>query len=254
MKQKLVTVVALACLALPTAALAKPKPPADPGSAACKAQLAAIGSAEFKSLHGNMGQCVAKMKQASGAEKSATLNAAKQCKADRGTTEASREAFRQKYGSNANKANAFGKCVSAKAKSTGEDNEQDAKRARADLTFAADTVSNRHVIFDLHANNKKAGGSFSYADATSSYSARVDCVLLTGTTALIGGLVQNPVGFTPALTTPTYLLAQAVDNGASGDQYNGQFVSTNPCGASFGTVPPAGALSAVTSGGITVGR
>ena len=254
MKQKLVITVALACLALPTAALAKPKPPAAPGSAACKAQLAAIGSAEFKSLYGNMGQCVAKMKRASGAEKSSTLNAAKQCKAERGTTEASREAFRQKYGSNPNKANAFGKCVSAKAKSTGEDNEQEAKRARADFTFTADSVSNRHVIFDLHAKNKNAGGSFSYADATSSYSVRVDCVLITGATVLIGGLVQNPVGFAPALTSPTYLLAKAVDNGASGDQYNGQFVSTNPCGASFGTVLPAGGLYPVTSGGITVSR
>jgi hypothetical protein len=43
-------------------------------------------------------------------------NAAKECKAERGTDSASREAFEQKYGTNANKSNAFGKCVSAKAR------------------------------------------------------------------------------------------------------------------------------------------
>ncbi len=47
-------------------------------------------------------------------------NAAKVCKAERGTTAQSIAAFKEKYGTNKNKANAFGKCVSqlAKAKST----------------------------------------------------------------------------------------------------------------------------------------
>jgi hypothetical protein len=54
--------------------------------------------------------------KASSAQSQATQNAAKQCKAERGTTAASREAFANKYGTNANKRNAFGKCVSAKAK------------------------------------------------------------------------------------------------------------------------------------------
>jgi len=39
--------------------------------------------------------------------------AAKECKAERGTTDATRAAFREKYGTNRNKKNAFGKCVSA---------------------------------------------------------------------------------------------------------------------------------------------
>ena len=47
---------------------------------------------------------------------SAEQNAAKKCKAERGTTPASIEAFKLKYGTNANKANAFGKCVSKLAK------------------------------------------------------------------------------------------------------------------------------------------
>ena len=43
-------------------------------------------------------------------------NAAKACKAERGTTDATIAVFKAKYGTNANKANAFGKCVSGKAK------------------------------------------------------------------------------------------------------------------------------------------
>jgi hypothetical protein len=38
--------------------------------------------------------------------------AAKQCAQERGTTAASREAFAKKYGTNGNRRNAFGKCVS----------------------------------------------------------------------------------------------------------------------------------------------
>ena len=47
---------------------------------------------------------------------SADKNAAKKCKAERGTTAQSIAAFKEKYGTNKNKANAFGKCVSGMAK------------------------------------------------------------------------------------------------------------------------------------------
>ena len=47
---------------------------------------------------------------------SAEKNAAKACKAERGTTVQMIAAFKAKYGTNANKANAFGKCVSKLAK------------------------------------------------------------------------------------------------------------------------------------------
>ena len=43
-------------------------------------------------------------------------NAAKQCKAERGTTDDSRNLFAETYGTNANDSNAFGKCVSKKAR------------------------------------------------------------------------------------------------------------------------------------------
>ena len=43
-------------------------------------------------------------------------NAARLCVAERGATAESRAAFRVKYGTNANGSNAFGRCVSARAK------------------------------------------------------------------------------------------------------------------------------------------
>ena len=41
-------------------------------------------------------------------------NAAQECDAERGETQETRKAFEDKYGSNGNKRNAFGKCVSQK--------------------------------------------------------------------------------------------------------------------------------------------
>ena len=54
-------------------------------------------------------------------------NAAQECRAERGNTDATREAFKAKYGTNANKRNAFGKCVSQRAR----DEEQEGEDAHA---------------------------------------------------------------------------------------------------------------------------
>jgi hypothetical protein len=45
-------------------------------------------------------------------------NAARQCRAERGATSESRNAFKVKYGTNANGSNAFGRCVSVRARAT----------------------------------------------------------------------------------------------------------------------------------------
>ena len=55
----------------------------------------------------------AQAKAADAASQKATINAAKQCKDER---KADPAAFKEKYGTNKNKRNAFGKCVSAIAK------------------------------------------------------------------------------------------------------------------------------------------
>ena len=56
-------------------------------------------------------------------------NAAKECKAERGSSAATREAFRVKYGTNKNGKNAYGKCVSRRAKSEEAQREGAAKNA-----------------------------------------------------------------------------------------------------------------------------
>ena len=50
-----------------------------------------------------------------GTSTSAQTTAEKLCRAERGTTTATRAAFADKYGTNKNKKNAFGKCVSQQA-------------------------------------------------------------------------------------------------------------------------------------------
>ena len=88
----------------------------------CKAEQASLGDEAFNAKYGTnankknaFGKCVsgtaAELKDE---HQEATLNAAKKCKAERslGVT-----AFNAKYGTNANKKNAFGKCVSATASS-----------------------------------------------------------------------------------------------------------------------------------------
>ena len=90
----------------------------------CKAERAADPAA-FKDKYGTgknkknaFGKCVsqkarAKTKKAEKSQVQAEINAAKQCKDER---KADPAAFEQKYGTNENKSNAFGKCVSQKAK------------------------------------------------------------------------------------------------------------------------------------------
>jgi hypothetical protein len=61
------------------------------------------------------GKCVSsKAKAAAAAQQDATENAAKACWTER---KADPAAFKAKYGTNSNKSNAFGKCVSGKVKS-----------------------------------------------------------------------------------------------------------------------------------------
>lgn len=89
---------------------------------ACNAEREADPAA-FDDKHGTnkaktiaYGKCVSgKASEADAAKQKATINAAKACKAAR---KADRAAFKQKYGTNKSRSNAFGKCVSATATAT----------------------------------------------------------------------------------------------------------------------------------------
>ena len=145
MTRILIVLAAFLTLSLP-AALAAPPPgkgkPASPGNSAaapgqsadknaskkCKAERASMGVDAFKLKYGTnankanaFGKCVSGTAKKSGndeedeaEQQEARENAAKKCKAERTTLGV--EPFKAKYGTNANKANAFGKCVSKLAK------------------------------------------------------------------------------------------------------------------------------------------
>jgi ABC-type microcin C transport system permease subunit YejB len=140
MKKRLLVIAALLCLAVPTALAAPPagkKPDAGtqaaPESAAEKACRAERGTsaasiAAFNEKYGTnknkknaFGKCVSSKSKGEDDEDEADedknkTNASKKCKTERGTTAASIAAFNEKYGTNKNQKNAFGKCVSKLSK------------------------------------------------------------------------------------------------------------------------------------------
>jgi hypothetical protein len=87
-------------------------------SRACRAERDSLGEAAFNAKYGRsendrsaFGKCVSRhAKTALAEQQEERVNAAKACKAERKALGA--EAFRAKYGTNRNKSNAFGKCVS----------------------------------------------------------------------------------------------------------------------------------------------
>ena len=87
----------------------------------CRTERTGMGKAAFADLYGTnksksnaFGKCVSKRSKATeAAQEKAQANAAKQCKAERA---ADPTAFATKYGTNKNHKNAYGKCVSGKAK------------------------------------------------------------------------------------------------------------------------------------------
>jgi hypothetical protein len=91
-------------------------------AAACRTERAADANA-FAAKYGTgkkhanaFGNCVSQTaKAAAKAQQQATTNAAKACWTER---KADPAAFKDHYGTNANKSNAFGKCVSSKVKHT----------------------------------------------------------------------------------------------------------------------------------------
>ncbi len=85
-------------------------------------------------------------------------NAAKECRAERGSTDATREAFRVKYGTNENGKNAFGRCVS------GTSEEEEAEREDAVMNAAKECKAEREadaVLFaETHGTNKNGRNAF----------------------------------------------------------------------------------------------
>jgi hypothetical protein len=105
------------------------------------------------------------MKSAAGAQADDS-RAEKACRAERGTTAGSNEAFTEKWGTNKNKKNAFGKCVSSKSK--GEDDEDEAdegedktnasKKCKTERGTAASSIEAFNDKYGTNKNKKNAFG------------------------------------------------------------------------------------------------
>src|SRR6476659_3328633 len=121
--RKLIFVLAPALLAITASAVAGTSPtPADKAAAAKQCSTArGADPAAFAAKYGTgkkhanaFGNCVSgKAKAAAAQQVQATINASKACWTER---KADPAAFKAKYGTNPNKSNAFGKCVSGKVK------------------------------------------------------------------------------------------------------------------------------------------
>jgi hypothetical protein len=149
-------IVLLAVLALVAVPAAFAEAPPGQASALCKQQRTAIGAQAFKLLYGGgsnaYGRCVSKL--ASTAEKN-TANASKQCSAERADatfpTSHDGKTFDQFYGTGKHGNNAFGKCVSSKAKA--QQDEQQQNTIEAAKTCKAERASLGAANF-----TKKYGG------------------------------------------------------------------------------------------------
>lgn len=128
MKKITVSIGLAVALALPVSALAKPHPD-QADKRAAKAECVTLrgktdASREaFLTKFRNFGACVTnKAVEEAVEEQNAHTNAARECRTERGTTTESRQAFNLQYGTNGREGtngfarNAFGKCVSTKAK------------------------------------------------------------------------------------------------------------------------------------------
>ena len=138
--RKLILAGALAFVIAPATASAAGTPSAEElAKASCKTQKAQMGVKVFKQTYNT--KSVAKaVKACAGVTEDtaadALQNAAKECKAER---DADAETFATTYGTNANGKNAYGKCVSGKAKAKVEEEADDTVEA-AETCKAAKTA------------------------------------------------------------------------------------------------------------------
>jgi hypothetical protein len=124
MKTFLIAILGAAVLVLPAGAAAKPHDPDKRAAIAqCKAERGKSKATRkaFKAKYHSFSRCVRQNTAEERAERKAALkHAAKQCKAERSDPNFAAahdgKTFQQFYGTNANGKNAYGKCVSAKAR------------------------------------------------------------------------------------------------------------------------------------------
>jgi hypothetical protein len=168
MKKTTVVVAIAAGLLIPAGATGK-SDDADrrAAKAECKTERGKSSATReaLKARYGSMSRCVTRTTAEEASEETkARKNAAHECKEERALD---REAFADEYGTNSNKKNAYGKCVSSKAKAEEEEmDEADAEEASERKHAARECAAERKRIgreafadeYGTNANKKNAFG------------------------------------------------------------------------------------------------
>lgn len=164
--RKIALLAVTAALVLPGAAFADGSTGPNPAQS-CKQQRTAIGVSAFKDLYGTnahkanaFGKCVAKQARAQQTAKdTAAKTAPATCRAERDTDPA---AFANKYGTNKNKNNAFGKCVSATAKASADQAIADHDQATiaAAKTCKAERAADPTAFANKYGTNRNKRNAF----------------------------------------------------------------------------------------------
>jgi len=132
--------------------------PADLARDACRTEKHDMGTKVFKltyaakSTSKATAACVAKAQPVAVTE---TKNAAQACKAER---DADAAAFAEKYGTNANKKNAYGKCVSSKAEEATEETTE--ARVDAAETCKTERDADSAAFTEKYGTNKNKKNAF----------------------------------------------------------------------------------------------
>ena len=136
----------------------------------CRAQRTAMGAGPFTLLYGGhsnaFGKCVSKLARAQAPTLS---NAAKACSAEQADATFlaahSGKSFAQFYGTNADLSNAFGQCVSQKAKAAAQDSQQ--ATVNGAKSCYADRTSNRAAFDQKYGTGRNAFGKCVSSKASS---------------------------------------------------------------------------------------
>jgi hypothetical protein len=177
--KRIAIAAAAAALTLPSAALAQDSTTQTNASKTCKSQRTAMGAQAFKDLYGTnknksnaFGKCVSK---AAKAEQTATTKAKSTCKTEQDDPNFAAnhggKTFAQFYGTNKNGKNAYGKCVSSKAKA--QTTEESKATVNAAKTCKAERKSLGTAAFNqkygTNKNKKNAFGKCVSAHAKKPY-------------------------------------------------------------------------------------
>jgi hypothetical protein len=168
MKRITLAALLVAALGLPAGALAEPS---DNDTRAaqkqCKSDRGETKATReaFKAKYRSMSRCVRQKAAEEEAERAAAQkNAAKECKSER--KEIGAQAFADKYGTNKNRRNAHGKCVSAKAKAKKAEMDAADGRAAAGFKNAAKACDaerremGEEAFAEKYGTNENAGNAF----------------------------------------------------------------------------------------------